>query len=401
DFLGSGIESFAMGGAATAVARDPLALDTNPAGLAWQRARAIEQHIAVARAIDVGFSDALNPDQDVTNRYAPIADGGIAFPLAGLPVTVSHNLTVAGGSGAAFRDVATSFGTIDELAAKFGILRTTLGAGAHFGDRFAVGIGGSLYYARLDQKIFPGTSVFNAANPAHSFFGTYLHGASGVSGGAIVGAQYRVNERVTIGATWRNKVDLPLSGGHFTVDETALGLGRVDYRALSVAGLAEPQRVALGIAWQATPRLLIALDVKWLDWSGALTQSRLHAGNPATPGAPPVSAISGLHWRDQYVLALGAAFDLTPATVLWAGYNYGRDPIPAATLNPLLGAIGEHHVTAGFGWRISPRWMLGMAAEYLLPTTAPSTDAELPLAPGLRVNTGYFAVHAGLRWTWR
>jgi long-chain fatty acid transport protein len=398
DLLGSGLESFAMGGASTAVARDPLALDTNPAGLAWQPQIAIEQHIAVARAIEVRFSDALNPDQQATNEYAPIADGGIVFPLKGLPVTLSH----AGGSGAAFRGVATPFGTTDELSAKFGILRTTLGAGAHLGDRLAVGFGGSLYYARLDQKVFPGTSAFDLANPSHSFFGTYLHGASGISGGAIVGVQYRVSDRVTLGATWRNKVDLPLSGGRFVVNEAAIGLGQVQYRALSVSGLAEPQRVTLGVAWQANRQLLLALDLKWLDWSGALTQSTLSAGNPATAGAPQtISATSGLHWRDQYVVALGAAFDLTPATVLWAGYNYGRNPIPASTLNPLLAAIGEHHFTAGLGWRMSHRWMLGISGEYLVPTSAPSSDAELPFAPGLRAGTGYFAVHAGLTLTWQ
>jgi len=40
--------------------------------------------------------------------------------------------------------------------------------------------------------------------------------------------------------------------------------------------------------------------------------------------------------RDQYVVALGAALPLDPVTTLWAGYNYGRNPIPASSLSPLL-----------------------------------------------------------------
>jgi len=47
NFIGVGLESFAMGGADLAVSRDPLALSTNPAGLAWQRhlARSEERRV--------------------------------------------------------------------------------------------------------------------------------------------------------------------------------------------------------------------------------------------------------------------------------------------------------------------------------------------------------------------
>src|ERR1700732_3031903 len=68
NFIGAGMESSAMAGADLAVARDPMALNTNPAGLAQLRSLALEQHLVVAHEIDGGFSDSLNPGQGLTNK---------------------------------------------------------------------------------------------------------------------------------------------------------------------------------------------------------------------------------------------------------------------------------------------------------------------------------------------
>jgi long-chain fatty acid transport protein len=398
NFIGSGLESTAMGGADLGVARDPLALNTNPAGLAWQRSRAVEQHLAVAHEIDVGFRDSLNPDQTVTNKWAPLANAGATIPLTVLPTTLGAGVFVQGGAGGAFKNVATPFGTTDELAAKFGIAKLSLGGGVRLDDRLSLGATGSLYYSRLDQKIFPGTSAANPANPAQPFFGTQLRDATGLAGGARLGLQYRASDLLTIGATYVSKVDLPLASHRFTVNESALGLGQVTYSDTHLKGLAEPQQAGIGAGYRITQRLLLALDLSWLDWSDALKSSTLTAGSPSNPAAPPsLSTTAALNWRDQYVVALGAAFDLTPATVIWAGYNYGRNPIPSATLNPLMAAIGEHHFTGGLGWRMAPGWFVGAALELLVPNEAGSTNATLPLGSDVRASDGYIAVHAGLR----
>jgi long-chain fatty acid transport protein len=181
-----------------------------------------------------------------------------------------------------------------------------------------------------------------------------------------------------------------------------MGLGRVTYRSVHISGLAEPQEAGVGVAAQLTDQLLLAIDLKWLNWSGVLKRSTLSASQPDNAAAPPsLAATSSLNWRDQFVVAFGAAYDLSPETVFWAGYNYGRDPIPAATLSPLLAAIGQHHFTVGLRSHVSESLMLGASLEYLLPIAANSTDTELPLSANLRVSTGYLAFHAGLKWVWR
>jgi long-chain fatty acid transport protein len=339
NFIGAGIESFAMGGAFLGVARDPMALSTNPAGLAWQRSLSIEQEIAAAHEINIGFHDSLNPEQTVRNVWAPVANGGMTIPLsiAGVPVTLGNGLFVAGGSGGVFKNVATPFGTTDELAAVFGIAKASFGGAVAINDRLSAGVGVSLYYAQLTQKVFPGTSAIDALNPTHSFFGTNLRNANTFAGGVRLGLQFRANDRMTLGAIYNSKVALNLKGNSITADESSIGLGAVTYHDVHVNGLAEPQEIGAGIAYRLTPRLLIALDLKWLDWSQALRSSTLVASNPDNPAAPTkLSTTTAMNWRNQYAIALGTAFDLTPSSMLWVGYNYGRNPVPAATLNPLL-----------------------------------------------------------------
>jgi long-chain fatty acid transport protein len=399
NFIGAGVEAVGMGGADIAVARDPMAVDNNPAGLAAQRNTAIEQQLAVAREVHAGFSDAENAHQAPTNKTVPVGNGAGVLPLSFVPATLGFGLLAQGGSGGAFSGVTTPFGTQDQFSAKFAIAQLSFGGALQATDRLSLGASVSVSYARLDQEVFPGTS--SVADPAHPFFGTTLRDASTFAPGFRLGAQYRMTDRLTLGALYIGETTLNLSGDRFSANEQALGFGQVAYRNVRLTGLAEPQEAGIGAAYRVTERLLLAADIKWLDWSDAIKNSTLTASNPDNPNAPQsVSQTMPLDWRDQYVLALGGAFDLTPQTRLWAGYNYGRNPIPASSANPLLAAIGEHHLTAGVGWRPLDGWMVGAAVEYLVPTEQRAENPNLPLASDVRVSTGYLAIHLGLRREW-
>lgn len=105
-------------------------------------------------------------------------------------------------------------------------------------------------------------------------------------------------------------------------------------------------------------------------------------------------------WRDQWVLAAGTAWQPVERLTLWAGYNYGRNPIPNDHLTPLLANISQHHVTAGTGWRLAEGARLGLAIEYQFPNDVDYDNAELRLGSDLRARTAYVALHLGLGLAW-
>jgi long-chain fatty acid transport protein len=397
--IGFGVESIGMGGADLAVARDALALSTNPAGLARLPGLQLDLDAGVVRDLGIEHDDRFGPPAGIENKNVPLANLGLAGRLERLPVSLGMSLTATGGAGYDYGRMDTAFGTEDRLSSLLGVVRGSLGGAVELTERLAVGASLGLSYARLDQEIFPNTSVANPANPAQSFLGLEVENAQGYGTGLRLGALWRLTDRLTLGAAYGSKVDLPLRDGRVDVDETALGRGQVRYDGLKLEGLAQAQELGIGVAWQATPKLLLAADLTWLDWSEALQTTSLRASDPDSPGAPPVLRIASTQdWRDQYVIALGTAYQPGEAVTLWAGYNYGRNPVPNRHLGPLLANIYEHHLTAGAAWRPREDVRLGLAVEYLVPNEVTYDNPELPFGQGARARVAYAALHLGLSW---
>jgi long-chain fatty acid transport protein len=396
NLIGFGTESVAMGGADIAVARDTTALNTNPAGLARLARARLDGYNAVAVALDVGHRDGLGNDVRVDNRFIPLGGGGYAKPL-GRGVTVGFGLFAQGGAGNVYKNVHTGYGNNDELSALFGILKLSAGAAWKLADGLAVGIAGSVLYSRIDQQVFPDTSVAGTS----PFFGLTLKGVHGVNGAVRAGLLVTPDARWTLAATFAPKSTLTMDRGRAIVNMTAAGLGNVVYHDVRASGLALPREVALGIAWQATPRTLIASKLAWLEWSRAMRQSTLTLRSPETTAAPQlIQTVAPLDWRNQFVLALGIAHAVDDANTLRAGFNFGRSPARAATMNPLLATIGERHFTAGASHRFNGDWEVAAAVEYLPTARIDYTNPLAPLGVDAEERTHYIAVHGMLSHQW-
>jgi long-chain fatty acid transport protein len=87
-------------------------------------------------------------------------------------------------------------------------------------------------------------------------------------------------------------------------------------------------------------------------------------------------AVSPQNWHNQIVYALGAAYTYDDLTTLYAGYNYGKNPMPEKNSSSLLAAILESHVTLGFSRILNDNWKLTSGIEYLLPVKV-TYDSQL------------------------
>ena len=210
---------------------------------------------------------------------------------------------------------------------------------------------------------------------------------------------WQASDRLSLGAAYGSKVELPVESGRLDVNLSAMGIGKVHYDDLKLKGLAQAQELGIGASFRITPRWLVAADLSWLDWSSALTTTTLRASDPDNSAAPAVlRTTSVLDWRDQYVVAVGTAYRPIEPVTLWAGYNYGRNPIPNGHLSPLLVNIGEHTFTAGGAWQVRDDLRLGCALEYLLPNEVTYDNPDLPFGPDTKARISYVALHLGLDW---
>lgn len=401
NMIGFGTESVGMGGADLAVARDTTAMNTNPAGITQLPGSALDLYNAAAYPLSVVHRDRFGNDEEVSNRLIVLGSGGYTRQLDDGPVTMGIGFFAQGGAGNVFKDLATPFGTRDELSSRFRIGKATPTIACKVDDSLSLGVGFQVVYADIRQKVFPETSVFDPVDPAQTFFGTEIKGMDGFGYGVKLGVLYRIGDRLTLGAAYMRRTDLRLRGGRVVVDMSAAGLGKVTYSEARIEGLSLPQELGVGVAVRVAKPLLLAAEVTWIDWSGAMKTSTLRASNPDNPAAPPTLALtSALDWRDQYVFALGAAYDLTGKAILRAGYNYGRNPIPPETLSPLLDPIGEHTATFGGGYSFGKRWQASAAVEYTLKNRVSYENPELPFGPGAEEEQEVIAVHVMLSRRW-
>lgn len=119
-----------------------------------------------------------------------------------------------------------------------------------------------------------------------------------------------------------------------------------------------PENYNLGISWQATPAVRLALDYQRINYSdinsvGNPVLPNLFAGLGANNGA-------GFGWDDIDVWKLGVEYKYNNAWTLRAGYSHTNSPIEGnmacatftncaeTTFNILAPAVIEDHVTMGF-----------------------------------------------------
>jgi long-chain fatty acid transport protein len=401
NLIGFGAESVGMGGADLAVARDTTAMNTNPAGLAQIPVSRLDSFGVFAYQIEVAHRDGFGNDKEVSNRRIFLGSGGYGRRIGQGPFHMGFGIFVQGGAGNVYKDLITPNGTRDELSALFRIVKATPSVAYRASDRLLVGASLQVVYADIRQKIFPNTSIVDPGDPSRTFFGSEVKDMNGIGVGAKVGILYRVSDRLAVGAAYSSPIRLSLKGGKVVANMEAAGLGRVTYRDARIDGLELAQEAGIGISFRPIAPLLLALDLSWIDWSGSMKRSTLRATDPDTPGAPPVLEVtSNLNWRDQYVVAIGVACNATERTVLRGGYNYGRNPIPGETLNPLLATFAQHHVTLGGGYEISRKWRTDLAFEYLVNGKVTYHNPELPFGPGAQEEGETIAFHFMVSRTW-
>ena len=387
NLIGFGAESIAMGGADLAVARDTTATNTNPAGLTQQQGQRLDLIGAAGYAINIRHQDQLGNDVSTANRWIYAGEFGYAQRLTSRPVVLGIGAFAQGGAGVVYEDLTTPFGTEDDLINQFRVARLTPSVAWQIDHALSVGVTAVVTYSDMEQEVFPDTSFADPAAP-EPFFGYRLTDMDALAAGLKLGAMYKPNDRLTLGAGYTSQVALNLDGGEMIVDMTAIGVGKVTYHDVEASGLNQPQEAGVGLAYQVTNNLLAAIELTWIDWSRAVKRSTLTARKPDNSAAPPrLEQEADLHWRDQYVFAVGLAYDVTEHTTLRCGYNGARNPIPDESVTPLLAPTTRHHVTTGIGHRLSERWRIDGAVEYQVDEKITYTNPNLPFGPDAQAET--------------
>jgi long-chain fatty acid transport protein len=192
-----------------------------------------------------------------------------------------------------------------------------------------------------------------------------------------LGLVFQANKDLSLGLSHHLKTNLS------DMTTTAAGAsmsgpgGFADAGKISVINFQMPASTTVGLAWQASPKLLVAADVKRLGWSSVMKGFSMRYDS-ATMGGN-VNFTMPQNWKDQTVVALGGAYQLDDVWTLRAGYNHASNPIPDGTVNPLFPAIVKNHYTAGFGYKLSKSVSVDAAMSHAPTVTVVNTSGQMPL----------------------
>ena len=382
---GYGMKAKGMGGVSTALSQDSLGGATNPAAMVWAGSR-----------IDFG-ADVFMPQRDAerTGATIPTLNGKVesdktAFLIPefgynqmirsdlSLGVTVygngGMNTTYPQGNfncGAGPANMLCGSGTLGVDLAQLVIAPTIA---YKLNEQHAVGFALLLGYQRFKAE---GLQAFDNAPGFPPFTGApgsvTNNGYDSSTGvGLRIGYQGRITDQVTLGAAYAPKMNM----------------GRFDkYKGL-FAGNGDfdiPAHYSIGVAFSPTPAWLVALDVGRIQYSGVPA-----VNNPSAPVAPLGAANGpGFGWQDITIFKIGAAWKMSDAWTLRAGYNRGENPITSAdvTFNILAPGVMKDHFTAGFTYALDPNSELTGAVMYA-PRQSVSGSSLFNSVPGFPPGAG-------------
>lgn len=385
---GYGPEGSGMGGAATAFDNGVAAAANNPATLGL---------MANAARLDVAIGH-LGPR--VSSSAGPmVADSGgrayamPAFGYARRDGSLSYGVAVfaQGGMGTEYAaDTFLAMGSGKEVRSELGVGRMILPLAWQASNDLLIGGSLDLVWATLDMRMAASGAqlgqMVTAASGNLAMALPALGGApwarvdfsdgSSFSGeawslgwAAKLGLVYKLTPTLNVGASWHSKTSLrDMKSGHNAASLSAFG-GFSDSGRITIEDFQMPQQLAVGLAWQATPTLLLAADVKRIAWSDVMASFKMRYDSIGMGGS--VSFALPQAWRDQTVTALGVAWKATPALTLRAGYNQASNPIPDAYVNPLFPATETKHYSTGFSYAMSDK--AGISASL---TKAPTNTVQ-------------------------
>ena len=317
--------------------------------------------------------------------------GSIDFVWAGLDLRMAM-------SEAQFADMANpmaqSNGTASgSLVNSFGAMYEPFGGGGGGG-------GGSI--SQLNYAYFDFSNGSRFSGKARGY------GAAGK-----IGAAYKINDRLTLGASYHTETKL----GDLETDKAVVrmnvnanfGAGYQDYDIpvsgkIKVKDFQWPSTYAIGAAFQATDKLLLAADIKRISWADTMQDFRMvftadaTQSNPLAGGFAEQELDANLYqrWDDQTVYQIGAAYQVNQQLTLRAGYNHADNPVPNSYLNALFPAIVEDHLTGGFGYGFNDEQSIDFSLQHALETSAtnPGNGTTIPAVTSKHSQTSFQFIYS-------
>jgi long-chain fatty acid transport protein len=182
-----------------------------------------------------------------------------------------------------------------------------------------------------------------------------LNGKADIALGYNIGLMYEIDDRFTVGISYRSKIEVKVDGGKaktsYASDELKAALSsqlppleQGDF----VAELPMPANTTIGLSYKANDRLKLAAEVQMVQWN-----AYKELAFDFSPAALDVADVtSKKNYENAMVYRVGAEYKMTERLELRAGAYYDETPIQSELYNPET--PGMNKLGLSFGASFSP-----------------------------------------------
>ncbi len=374
---GYGMKAQGMAGASNAVTGATFGGANNPAAMVWagdrldigvdwfrpirsaERSGSTPGFIAIDGQADSGSNDFLVPEFGYNKMLSSKMSLGVTvYGNGGMNTDYSGGQIPAASMCAGFNPGQPSYNLLCGTG-KLGIdlmqlvIAPTLAY--KINEKHSVGVSPLFGYQRFKAEGLHGFAGFTTSGTTNNLTNQGYDSATGF--GVRIGYLGKLTDKVSIGAAYSSKI----------------AMGNFDkYKELFAeeGGFDMPENWNLGIAVQATPKLMLALDYQRINYSGvnSVGNPSTNTGNAVvgtgfTVGSLGPSNGRGFGYADVDVVKLGVEYAYSDKLMLRAGYSHTNNPISSrdVTFNIIAPAVVQEHYTLGFTYALDKQSEITMS----------------------------------------
>ncbi len=208
-----------------------------------------------------------------------------------------------------------------------------------------------------------------------------LSGNTNVKVGYNLGVMFDVNDKITLGVSYRSKVNMRVPEGHAVLDyvnetdlkgliellnpilgeENAIIIPPLD-RGTFDASLPLPSNWNIGVTYQPNKQWLLSGEVQFVGWGAYKT---LNISFDQVVIDEIYSIVAPKEYKNSRIYRLGAQYAATNRLDLRLGTYLDESPVKSDYLNPETPSMNKLGITAGFSFRPLEYFSVDVALAYL------------------------------------
>jgi long-chain fatty acid transport protein len=386
-----------MGGSFVGLANDYTAIYWNPAGIGQLKGNYLGLFSTdVIPSGKLKVPDAGIDAKSLINHYiSPNVMGYLGFsPLKDLTFALGVFVPAGLGSEWSGKDLkALSGGTEVEWMSKIAVIDISPAVAYKVSDNLSIGAAFNIFYGTFDLKKPAGMK----AQDGKTYVFQFSESSTGIGYGVTLGAHYKLNEMISLGASFRTKTAVKMDGTAKNAGMAVLGATESKFNR----DVAWPMWISGGIAVRPTQNWVITADAQFSQWSKSENQFVAKYDNANWQGALSLAGqnVFTLNWKDATQVRFGTEYQINSSFTVRGGYYIDPAPAPTETYNILFPSMSYNAFTIGASYKVANltfdlgyEYLSGKDRDFMLQL---GNGVALPATNVMNVNSLSFGIGYG------